>query len=93
MGRKLGFLVLLLAFGATVETAWSIKHHANFGIGPEGCRVMGGQFYGPSFSFDEEANQPLKDTTPVSGDVSVENAFGAVTVGTGVPGQVRVQLK
>ena len=41
MGRKLGFLLLLLAFGATVETAWSVKHHAVWDIGAEGCRIVG----------------------------------------------------
>ncbi len=89
MGRKLGFLLLLLTFGATVETAWSVKHHASWDIGAEGCRIIGGKFYGPSFGFDEEAKEPLADASRVS----VENAFGSVTVGAGASGQVRVQLK
>ena len=89
MGRKLGFLLLLLTFGATVETAWSVKHNARWDIGAEGCRVIGGKFYGPAFAFDDETTQAL--ATP--GPVAVENAFGSVTVGAGANGQVRVQLK
>ena len=89
MGRKLGFLLLLLAFGATVETAWRVKHHAGWDIGAEGCRVIGGKFYGPSFAFDDETTQPLA----TAGPVAVENAFGSVTVGTGAAGQVRVQIR
>ncbi|HVQ32192.1 MAG TPA: DUF4097 family beta strand repeat-containing protein, partial [Vicinamibacteria bacterium] len=89
MGRKLGFLLLLLLFGATVETAWSVKHHANWDIGAEGCRVIGGKFYGPSFDFDDETTEALAS----SGPVAVENAFGSVTVGAGAPGKVRGQVK
>ena len=36
MGRKIGLLLLILAFGASVETAWTVRHNAGFG--PEGCR-------------------------------------------------------
>jgi DUF4097 and DUF4098 domain-containing protein YvlB len=86
MGRKLAFLFLLLSFGAAVETTWSVKH--NLGIGPEGCRVIGGQFYGTYFTFDEETTRALAEGAPVT----VENAFGAVKVGAGAPGEVRVRL-
>ena len=89
MGRKLGFLLLLLAFGATVETAWSVKHNARWDIGAEGCRIIGGKFYGPAFAFDDETTRALATPSPVA----VENAFGSVTVGTGAAGQVRVQIK
>jgi DUF4097 and DUF4098 domain-containing protein YvlB len=86
MGRKVAFLLLLLGFGASVETAWSVKHR--LGFGPEGCRVIGGRFYGPSFTFDHEASRPLAGGAPVR----IENAFGAVKVGAGDPGEVRVKL-
>lgn len=87
MGRKLAFLLLLLAFGGSVETAWSVRN--NVGIGPEGCRVFGGRFYGPSFTFDAEASRPLAEGTPVA----IANEFGAVRVAAGAAGQLRVRLQ
>lgn len=89
MGRKLALLFLLLGFGATVETAWSVKHQVAVGFGPEGCRVIAGRFYGPSFTFEAEATRPL----PEGSAVSVDNAFGAVNVGTGPSPEVRVRLR
>ena len=87
MGRKLAFLLLLLGFGGSVETAWSVRN--NLGIGPEGCRVIGGKFYGPSYSFDVEESRPLAEATPVA----ISNEFGAVRVGAGTGGQLRVRLQ
>jgi hypothetical protein len=86
MGRKIAFLFLLLGFGATVETAWSVRH--NVGFGPEGCRVIGGKFYGPAFSFEAEATRPLSDGSRVQ----VDNAFGTVKVDAGTGSEVRVKL-
>jgi DUF4097 and DUF4098 domain-containing protein YvlB len=86
MGRKIGFLFLLLGFGATVETAWSVRH--NVGFGPEGCRVIGGKFYGPSFTFDAESTRPLPD----GARVRVDNAFGTVKVRAGTGSEVKVKL-
>ncbi|HEY5907187.1 MAG TPA: hypothetical protein VIZ31_04045 [Vicinamibacteria bacterium] len=89
MGRKIGFLFLILGFGASVETAWSIKHNlGHIGIGPEGCRVIGGKFYGASFSFEDEGSRPLA----AGGPVEIENSFGSVTVAAGAPGEVRVKI-
>src|SRR6185436_20334314 len=42
---KLGLLILILAFGGAVETAWNVRQHID--VGPLGCRALGGRFYGP----------------------------------------------
>ena len=47
--RKIALLLLILGVGAVLETAWAVKGHVD--IGPEGCRVLGGRFYGPSYDF------------------------------------------
>jgi hypothetical protein len=89
MGRKIGFLLLLLGFGASVETTWAIKHNAgHIGIGPEGCRVVGGKFYGPFFTFDDEKAQAVPSGTPIA----IVNSFGSVKVGTGASDEVRVKI-
>ena len=85
--RKLGMLLLLLAFGATVETAWQVR--GNVGIGPEGCRVMGGRFYGPSYTFEQTSERAVG----AGAKLEVRNAFGAVRVAAGAPGTVRVKLR
>jgi DUF4097 and DUF4098 domain-containing protein YvlB len=84
--RKIGLLLLILGTGAALETAWAVRGHV--GLGPAGCRVLGGRFYGPSFRFDAQ------DARPVAKDVRLEiaNAFGAVRVRAGEPGQVKVAL-
>jgi hypothetical protein len=86
-GRKIGMLLLLLAFGATVETAWQVRGHV--GIGPEGCRVMGGRFYGPSYSFEQTAERAVSPHARLE----VRNAFGEVRVTPGAAGVVRVKLR
>ena len=85
--RKIGMLLLLLAFGATVETAWQVR--GNVGIGPEGCRVMGGRFYGPSYTFEQTADRAVG----AGARLEVRNAFGEVRVAAGAPGTVRVKLR
>jgi hypothetical protein len=85
--RKIGLLFLILGFGAAMETAWSVRSHVDFG--PEGCRVLGGQFYGPSWSFAEDT----KREAPAGARVEVTNSFGAVRVSVGEPGEVRVGLR
>jgi len=87
--RKIGFLILLLGFGAVVETAWQVR--GDWRIGPEGCRVIGGRFYGPSYTFEQTAERALPaGETP---RVEVKNAFGAVKVTAGAPGVVKVKLR
>jgi DUF4097 and DUF4098 domain-containing protein YvlB len=86
-GRKIGLLLLILGFGAAIETTWSVRN--NFNIGPEGCRVLGGRFYGPSYVFTEESHKPV----PAGARVEVVNAFGAVVVTAGEPGELRSSLR
>jgi hypothetical protein len=83
---KVGLLLLILGFGASVETAWFVENRLD--LGPSGCRVLGGRFYGPSFSFDSQSTHPVAAGTAVE----VDNAFGAVRVKKGAPGEVGVQL-
>jgi len=84
---KIGLLILILAFGGIIESAWAVRN--SIGIGPSGCRVLRGRFYGPSFTFDAEARQ----TVPAGASLEVENAFGGVRVIPGAPGEVRVSLR
>jgi DUF4097 and DUF4098 domain-containing protein YvlB len=84
---KIGLLILVLGFGGAIETAWSVRR--NIGFGPQGCRVLAGRFYGPSFTFDAERTQPV----PAGAAIEVVNAFGGVTVRAGEPGQVRIALR
>jgi DUF4097 and DUF4098 domain-containing protein YvlB len=89
--RKIGFLVLLLAFGAVVETTWSLRGH--WSIGPEGCRVIEGRFYGPSYTFEQSAERALTPASGEAAEVEVRNAFGDVRVTAGVPGVVKATLR
>jgi DUF4097 and DUF4098 domain-containing protein YvlB len=85
--RKLLFLLLLLALGASVETAWRVRTHIEFG--PLGWRVLGGRFYGPSFTFEEDK----VGVVPASGTVAVSNEFGEVKVSRGDGSEVRIHLR
>src|SRR5260370_27905795 len=85
--RKIGLLFLILGLGAGLETAWSIRNRID--LGPEGCRVLGGRFYGPSWTFEEEVRQAV----PAGARVEVQNAFGSVRVSAGSPGEVKVSLR
>ena len=60
-------------------------------IGPEGCRVIGGRFYGPSYAFEQTAERPL--AAGEAPRLEVENAFGGVSVTAGAPGVVKVKLR
>jgi DUF4097 and DUF4098 domain-containing protein YvlB len=87
--RKIFFLILLLGFGAAVETAWQVR--GDWRVGPEGCRVIGGRFYGPSYSFEQAAERALPaGETP---RLEVKNSFGSVKVTAGAPGVVKVKLR
>jgi DUF4097 and DUF4098 domain-containing protein YvlB len=85
---KIGLLLLLLGFGGVVETAFAVRN--KIGIGPAGCRVIRGRFYGPSFTFDAADERAA---VPAATAVDVENAFGGVRVVQGAPGEVRVSLR
>ncbi|HEY6554468.1 MAG TPA: hypothetical protein VI669_14010, partial [Vicinamibacteria bacterium] len=84
--RKVGLLILILGFGAAIETAWSVRNHLD--IGPSGCRVLGGKFYGTSYRFEEEVTR----ATAADGRIEVTNAFGDVRVRAGGANEVRVVL-
>src|SRR5262249_15270673 len=85
--RKIGLLLLILGAGAALETAWSVKSHVD--LGPQGCHVLGGRFYGPSYSFEETASTHV----PAGARVEVTNAFGRVQVTAGEPGEVKLTLR
>lgn len=87
--RKIAFLVLIVAFAATVETAWNVRGDVR--IGPEGCRVIGGRFYGPSWSFESDGEQAVATDRELR--LEVKNAFGEVRVRAGAPGVVRVHVR
>jgi DUF4097 and DUF4098 domain-containing protein YvlB len=85
--RKVALLLLILGFGGAVETAWSVRNHID--VGPFGCRVLGGRFYGNSYDFDEESQYAVG----AGARVEIVNAFGAVRMHAGSPGEVRVRLQ
>jgi DUF4097 and DUF4098 domain-containing protein YvlB len=87
--RKIALLVLIVAFAAGVETAWNVRGDVR--IGPEGCRVMGGRFYGPSWTFEAAAERAVAEAGAPR--LEVENAFGEVSVSAGAPGVVKVKLR
>ena len=74
--RKIGLLLLLLGFGAAIETAWHVRGDVR--IGPEGCRVIGGRFYGPSYAFEQTAERALP--AGEAPRLEVRNGFGGVSV-------------
>jgi DUF4097 and DUF4098 domain-containing protein YvlB len=86
-GAKIGLLLVILAFGSTVETAWRVRNH--FGIRAWNWSLFGGRFNGPSFKFDANQTETVAADTPVE----VENAFGGVKVVVGAPGEVRIALR
>jgi hypothetical protein len=87
--RKIAFLVLIVGFAATVETAWNVR--GDLSLGPEGCRVMGGRFYGPSWAFEAAAEHAV--APGLAPRLEVKNAFGGVSVVAGAPGVVKVRLR
>jgi len=85
---KVGVLVLILGFGATVETAWHARNH--FGVGPWDWQVLtGDKFSGPSFQFEDMEAQVVPEGTPVE----IENSFGGVRAVMGAPGEVKIVLR
>lgn len=85
---KIGLLLLILGFGGVIEAAFAVRN--KIGIGPAGCRVIRGRFYGPSFTFDASEE---RRAVPAGAAVDVENAFGGVRVIQGAPGEVRISLR
>lgn len=85
--RKVFLLLCILLFGGILETAWSVRNRAEFS--PLGCRVLGGRFWGESWSYESEA----RFDAPGGNAIEVQNSFGAVRVTKGQPGEVRVTLR
>ncbi|MBI3932842.1 MAG: hypothetical protein HY317_05455 [Acidobacteria bacterium] len=85
--RKVVVLLLLLAFGGFLEVAWTVRGELH--LGATGCRILGGRFYGPSYAFETEG----RVASPEGALVEVTNAFGAVEVWAGAPGEVRTRLR
>lgn len=88
--RKIGFLLLILVFGAVVEVAWNVRE-SHYSFGPEGLRVLGGRFYGPSFEFEESAERPLDAEATIT--LEVRNSFGEVRVLPGEGPEARIRLR
>jgi hypothetical protein len=86
--RKIALLILLIVFGATIETAWSVRNEV--ALGPEGCRVMSGRFYGPSWTFEQSAQRSVASAAP---RLEIANRFGSVKVSAGAAGTVKVKLR
>lgn len=85
---KIGLLVLILGFGATVETAWQVRNH--LGVGPWDWQVLtGNKFSGPSYTFEESESQIV----PEGAAVEVENAFGGVRTVQGAAGEVKIVMR
>lgn len=87
--KKLGLLILILGAGAALETAWGLRGEVR--LGPEGCRVIGGRFYGPSYSFEQATERELGSAEGPR--LEVRNAFGDVHVTAGGSGIVKVKLR
>jgi DUF4097 and DUF4098 domain-containing protein YvlB len=85
--RKLGLLLVFLAFGGAVETAWNVQHHLN--VGASGCRVLGGKFYGDAHRFEQTQRRPLAAGTRVE----VANSFGLVESALGEAGELEVSFE
>lgn len=85
---KLGLLILILAFGGVVETAWQARAHVS--LGPSGCRVLTGRFQGTSFAFEA---QERKEGLAPDASLEVENSFGDVSVTRGEPGVLSLTLR
>jgi hypothetical protein len=88
--RKIGFLILVLAFGGVVETAWHVREN-HFSFGPEGFRVLGGRFYGPSFTFEELVDRDVAPEAEL--EIEVRNSFGGVRILPAEGAGVRVELR
>ena len=84
---KVFLLLSILLFGGFLQAAWTVRNQVAFS--PLGCRVLGGRFWGDSWSFESEA----RFDAPPSSAVEVRNAFGAVRVSKGQPGEVKVILR
>jgi DUF4097 and DUF4098 domain-containing protein YvlB len=83
--RKVGLLLVILAVGAALETAWSVRET---GFGPVGCRAVG-WYSGPSFAYESESRHPV----PPAVSLQVQNRHGDVSISGGEAGDVQVKLR
>lgn len=89
MARKIGLLLLILVAGGAVDAAWFVRRDLGFNIGASGCRIGGGRFSGPSYSFQSEERRVV-----AAGDtIEVENRHGDVNVTQGTATEMRVVLR
>jgi DUF4097 and DUF4098 domain-containing protein YvlB len=84
---KILLLLAILFAGGFIEVVRVARGHAD--LGPTGCRVLGGRFYGPSFTFESEQRHAVAPGTALD----VANSFGAVRVAVGAPGEVHLKLR
>ncbi|HVR72040.1 MAG TPA: DUF4097 family beta strand repeat-containing protein [Vicinamibacteria bacterium] len=84
---KILLLLAILFVGGMIEAVRVVRGHAD--LGPTGCRVLAGKFYGPSFPFESEQRHAVAPGT----GLDVENAFGAVRVVRGAPGEIHLKLR
>ena len=84
---KILLLLAILVFGGFIEAARVARGHVD--LGPTGCRVLAGRFHGPSFTFESEQRHAVPQGTALD----VSNAFGAVRVSAGAPGEVVLKLR
>ena len=84
---KILLLLAILVFGGFIEAARIARGHVD--LGPTGCRVLAGRFHGPSFTFESEQRHAVPPGTALD----VHNAFGAVRVSAGAPGEVALKLR
>jgi DUF4097 and DUF4098 domain-containing protein YvlB len=84
---KILLLLAILFAGGFIEVVRVARGHAD--LGPTGCRVLGGRFYGPSFTFESEQRHAVAPGTALD----VANSFGAVRVALGAPGEVHLKLR
>ncbi len=86
--RKIGFLILILLFGGVVELSWNLRE-SRYSFGPEGLRVLGGRFYGPSFEFEE-----IERASPALRGVDADRGAQRLRRGAGGPRRrARVQVR
>jgi DUF4097 and DUF4098 domain-containing protein YvlB len=86
MGRRVLLLVTILFCGGSSEVAWRLR---NIGVSTEGCWLLPGKLRGPAVSVQAHQEVPVPDGVTVS----IDNAFGRVTVKEGAAKSVRIALE
>src|SRR5262249_14832371 len=84
---KLGLLIVILAFGSTVETAWQVRNR--FGMRAWSWGFFGGRFNGPSYKFDASQTETVAADTAGGGGNTVRAGQGIA----GAAGAARIALR